>query len=259
MDDIHLKPYLQTTKKRFDPISILVSLGGIAAVLYSIGYQDDMGHYLDPRSALVVVCGTAASVIFQFDIKSLFLAAKHIAQSFWGSPDKKLTRNTALLDEAILRGMHFTELKDGSDLNGDLLNDMVYMHRHGLLVEEIEDYIAQKVKDHLLLRKVTVELLRKAAIIAPALGLFGTVIGLIGVLKSLSDPAMIGPSMSLALMTTAYGAALGSLIFTPLAGRMEHHNSIHLAAYNQLLSRAKILIRREEVSLDEEFQPEIAV
>lgn len=259
MDEVKLKPYLTKTRKRFDPLSILVSLGGLAAVVFSIAYQDDMDHFLDPRSALVVVCGTFASVIFQFDLKSFFIAITHVGASFWGSPGKSISNNLELLDEAILRGMHFTELKDGSSLNGDLLNDMVYMHRHGLLKEEIEDHIKHKINDHLLIRKTTVELLKKASIIAPALGLFGTVIGLIGVLRSLSDPTMIGPSMSLALMTTAYGAALGSLIFTPLAGRVEHHNTIYFNAYKQLVERAAVLIRREEVNLDEEFQPEIAV
>ena len=62
--------------------------------------------------------------------------------------------------------------------------------------------------------------------------------------------------MSLALMTTAYGAALSSLIFTPLAGRLDHHNTIYLSAHEQLLNKVSILLKREERNLTTHFQPE---
>jgi chemotaxis protein MotA len=75
--------------------------------------------------------------------------------------------------------------------------------------------------------------------------------GLIGVLKTLSDPSKIGVSMSLALMTTAYGAALGSLVFTPLAGRLEHHNAIFLEIHKQILSKIGVLLNRQERDIPE--------
>jgi chemotaxis protein MotA len=56
--------------------------------------------------------------------------------------------------------------------------------------------------------------------------------------------------MSLALMTTAYGAGLASLIFTPLAGRLEHHNHIFLECHKQILSKIGILIQRDDRSMD---------
>ncbi|NRA63270.1 MAG: MotA/TolQ/ExbB proton channel family protein [Pseudobacteriovorax sp.] len=258
MEGPKLQSYLKSTQKRFDPISLLLSLTGLAAVVYSIGFKQDVSHYFDVRSILVVICGTFASILFQFDIKTCFLSVGHLFQSFLGTPNRNLVKTIQLLDEAILRDMSFTELRDGNDINGEILNDMIYMHRHGLLVEEIEDFISSKISDGYLARRVTVDLLKKAAVIAPALGLFGTVIGLIGVLKSLSDPTLIGPSMSLALMTTAYGAALGSLVFTPLAGRMEHHNIIYLATYERIMTKAGVLIRREEQDGQTEFEPEVA-
>ncbi len=89
-----------------------------------------------------------------------------------------------------------------------------------------------------------------STLIAPALGLLGTVIGLIGVLNSLNDPSKIGPSMALALMTTAYGAGLGSLILTPLAGRIEHHNVIYLENHKRLMSKVSVLLTREERQMD---------
>jgi chemotaxis protein MotA len=55
---------------------------------------------------------------------------------------------------------------------------------------------------------------------APAMGLIGTLIGLIQMLGSLQDAATIGPSMSLALVATLYGSVSANLFFFPLAGKL---------------------------------------
>lgn len=57
---------------------------------------------------------------------------------------------------------------------------------------------------------------------APALGLIGTLLGLVQMMKSLSNPAMVGPNMSLSLLTTLYGAVLSNLVFLPLAGKIKN-------------------------------------
>ncbi|MCP5431951.1 MAG: MotA/TolQ/ExbB proton channel family protein [Alphaproteobacteria bacterium] len=64
-------------------------------------------------------------------------------------------------------------------------------------------------------------LLRRAAEAAPALGLIGTLVGLIEMLSKLQDPGSLGPGMAVALLTTLYGAALGHLALSPLATRIE--------------------------------------
>ena len=55
---------------------------------------------------------------------------------------------------------------------------------------------------------------------SPMFGLVGTLIGLIQMLKGLTDPRAIGQGMSVALMATFYGVLLAGLIFLPLAGKV---------------------------------------
>ena len=47
---------------------------------------------------------------------------------------------------------------------------------------------------------------RSWADIAPAMGMIGTLVGLVGMLQNMSDPKAIGPAMAIALLTTLYGA-----------------------------------------------------
>lgn len=55
---------------------------------------------------------------------------------------------------------------------------------------------------------------------APALGLMGTVIGLVQMLNTMDDPSSIGPAMAVALITTFYGIVLANLVFSPLSGKL---------------------------------------
>ncbi len=59
----------------------------------------------------------------------------------------------------------------------------------------------------------------------PAWGMIGTLIGLINMLKDLSDFASIGPNMSTALITTFYGSVLANWICAPVASKLKSKNA----------------------------------
>lgn len=67
----------------------------------------------------------------------------------------------------------------------------------------------------------SIDILRRAGEVAPAMGLIGTLIGLVQMLGALDDPGAIGPAMAVALLTTLYGAVLSHLVFIPLAAKAE--------------------------------------
>ena len=66
--------------------------------------------------------------------------------------------------------------------------------------------------------------LRRAAEVAPAMGLIGTLVGLVQMLANLEDPASIGPGMAVALLTTFYGAILANVVLTPLVTKLERQS-----------------------------------
>ena len=55
---------------------------------------------------------------------------------------------------------------------------------------------------------------------APALGMIGTLIGLVAMLSQMDDPSKIGAGMAVALLTTLYGALMANLMFLPLADKL---------------------------------------
>ena len=56
--------------------------------------------------------------------------------------------------------------------------------------------------------------------VGPAMGMIGTLIGLVQMLAAMEDPSAIGPAMAIALLTTLYGAMLGNMFALPIADKL---------------------------------------
>ena len=60
----------------------------------------------------------------------------------------------------------------------------------------------------------------------PAWGMIGTLIGLVNMLKQLSDPDSIGPQMAVALLTTLYGSLIANWMCIPLAYKLKANDAL---------------------------------
>ncbi|MGB0216160.1 MAG: MotA/TolQ/ExbB proton channel family protein, partial [Alteromonas oceani] len=69
--------------------------------------------------------------------------------------------------------------------------------------------------------------------VAPAMGMIGTLIGLVAMLSNMDDPKAIGPAMAVALLTTLYGAFLANVICLPIAAKLS--NRLNEEKLNQSL------------------------
>lgn len=71
--------------------------------------------------------------------------------------------------------------------------------------------------------------------VGPAMGMIGTLVGLVQMLSNMSDPIAIGPAMAVALLTTLYGAMLATVIALPIADKLNNRAS------EEALNRALII------------------
>ena len=63
------------------------------------------------------------------------------------------------------------------------------------------------------------------ATVAPATGMWGTVIGLVGMMKNLNDPSSVGPNMAIALITTLYGSIVANAFAIPIARKLRSYDA----------------------------------
>jgi len=80
------------------------------------------------------------------------------------------------------------------------------------------------------------EIFTTAGNFAPAMGMVGTLIGLVKMLMQMDDPSSIGPAMAVALITTFYGVILANLIFLPIAGKLKTRSADELLTKQLIIS-----------------------
>jgi len=104
-----------------------------------------------------------------------------------------------------------------------LINQTPAQHAQDLLHARIARWHTQA--------QAQVQMLRAMAGFASALGVLGTIIGLVNIVAQLGsrDMASVGPQLAVALLGACYGLACAALIFRPLALRLERHNQARLA------------------------------
>lgn len=212
-------------KKKFDTLTPLGMIAGLAIVSFGILSNADVSgflYFIDPASLLIVLGGVLGAMLVSFplkDIKNLFVVIK---QAF--------TEEEHNLSELINLFVHLSErarregllsLEDAADeLKDPFIKKGILLAVDGLEPEVINDIMNAEISAMEERHKKGRRMLERAADLAPAWGMIGTLIGLVLMLRNLNDPDSLGPSMAVAIITTFYGSVLANLFFLPLATKL---------------------------------------
>ena len=115
----------------------------------------------------------------------------------------------------------------------------------GLPEKDIADILGEDLSAGAARVQRSANVLRKAAEVSPAMGLIGTLIGLVHMLGNLGDPKAIGPAMAVALLTTFYGVLCANMVFNPLASKLER-NAAEEHLINYLYTLGVLAIARKD-------------
>lgn len=230
-------------------LGVIVGLAaGAAVLLTAIGLGRSPGAFLDVPSLLIVFGGTIAAVTICFPTREVRATAAAIVDTLTKpapDPTAAALRAVELADEARRNGLLQLERVAERETRSPYLRKALSLIADGVGETELEQVLRFDVQatQHRLRRSAAV--LRRAADFAPAMGLIGTLIGLVQMLGQLSEPRAIGPAMAVALLTTFYGAVLANMVLSPLAVKLERNaNDEELECL--VLLRGAISISRKE-------------
>lgn len=204
--------------------------------------------FINVPSVLIVVGGTLSVTVACFSIGEVVRTFRIMAMTV-----VRTRRDPATAAVIMLRTADITRRK-GILVLQRLLTEVTgepLLHKGlGLLIdgspgEEVEQIMRRDLQATLARHARSTSVLRRMAELSPAMGLIGTLIGLVQMLGNLDDPSNIGPSMAVALLTTFYGAILANMVFTPLAAKLEG-NSIEEALVSNLYILGVSSISRQE-------------
>lgn len=179
----------------------------------------DVQAFLDPLAAAIVLGGTAAACILRFAPRHLWraLAALRVLFRAEHEAGDDLAQIAAL---TRIARKHGTITLDRSVIVDPDIAIAVRAIVDGEAPDAVRAAIVHARDTRIERHLVAAEVWATAAEAAPAFGMVGTLVGLVGMFSAMEDPATIGPAMAVALLATLYGALFANLIAMPVAGRL---------------------------------------
>lgn len=195
-------------------------------------------YYWDPGSIVIVLGGTLAATILSYRTGQFWTGLRSLGTLFRDEPP--LEPDVQQLVQVVrLSGQH--KVKDAEEAIARIDNPFLRLGLQLALdhtpVEEIQHMMSFRI-DKLIERETAdSRVFRTMAEFAPAFGMFGTLVGLVGMLSELGsgDLLSIGQNMAVALVTTVYGVILSNLVFKPIANKLEQRMLLRVAMLNVLL------------------------
>ena len=223
-------------------------IGAFALIITAIILGGSPYAFIDIPSICIVIGGTFGITTACYSFRDIWTAHSIVASTVFyhtRSPSSAALHAVQLAQLSHRKGLLAMEPYVPRLLNEEMLHSGLKMLLEGATANEIEPIMQGEMRAAARRHTRTVGVLRKAAEISPAMGLIGTLVGLVQMLGNLSDPSTIGPSMAVALLTTFYGVVLANMVFTPLASKLER-NSSEEALINQIHVMAATSIGRHE-------------
>jgi chemotaxis protein MotA len=236
------------TGYRLDHATLLGLASGLGLLFAAMTLGGALGSFIDLPSFLIVVGGTLGITTICFSLHDMSRTPMVITKALIRSvPDvnQAALRMLELAEVARKRGLlEFDKFLVDSD-EEPFVRKALMMAVDGVPANEISIVLERDVGEMIKRHMKSAGILRKAADVAPAMGLIGTLIGLVQMLGNLEDPSTIGPSMAIALLTTFYGAVLSTMVFSPLAAKLECNSAEETVVANVYLLTAQSICRKE--------------
>ena len=231
-----------------DLATIIGLVVGFILILVALFLGGTPGAFFNLPSVLIVIFGTLAITTICFSLREMMGAPGVIARTMFNhlaDPGDAAYVVMRYAEHARKEGILGLQKGLESAAGEKFLVTALTMVIDGTPGDEVERILRSEVEATAARHMKSANILRKAAEIAPAMGLIGTLIGLVQMLGNLDDPAAIGPNMAVALITTFYGAVLANMVFAPLAAKLERNSREEALVFNVYLTAAASIARRE--------------
>lgn len=203
-----------------DLATVVGMLGAMGFVFGAMFLAGDIGMFIDVQSVLIVFCGSLFVVMSNFTMGGFFGLGKVAGKAFMfkiETPDELIQKSVEMADAARKGGFLALEEAEIENVFMQKGVDMLVDGHDGDVVRAtLQKDIDLTTERH----EAGIGLLKALGDVAPAMGMIGTLIGLVAMLSNMDDPKAIGPAMAVALLTTLYGAFLANVIALPMAGKL---------------------------------------
>ena len=206
-----------------DISTILGMAAFIVLVFMGVATHQLSSSLLNLHAAGVVLGGCLVAMLLNTPFRYLIKAITELKALLFNDEAAYLRASipviTGLAEQCRMKGL--SALKDASPAvaNGFLLRASqaaLEYSDYNFVKQVMEQEISQAADE----TNEVANVYRTMSLLLPMFGLLGTLIGIIGVLKDLSNPENVGPAMGVAITSAFYGIFLSNMFCVPIAGKI---------------------------------------
>jgi chemotaxis protein MotA len=210
-----------------DFMTILGVVVGFGVVLFVLSTGHMMTFLLNPEAIILIFGGTLGSILISYPWSAL----RHVPNGLMmmirppRRPTPQLLIQTFVqLSEASLKGGTQALASAIPNAPHPFLGDGLSMVIDGLDADVLRDRFERDIiatrQRHLQMSGV----FRSAGTFAPIFGLLGTLIGVVQVLRNITNPSAMGASMAVAMTASFYGIFSANFLFLPIATKLNFYS-----------------------------------
>jgi len=230
-------------QRGMDIATLIGSVLGFGLLLTATALSGSLTAFIDLPSLLIVLGGTLAAT-FLIESLSNVVGALKVARHalFHRGSDCVETIQRILELSHTARHKGVLALAD-AQVEDVFLAKGVRLAVSGLEREEIRETLNAELVSMKQRHLRGQRMFKFMGSTAPAMGMIGTLIGLVRMLQTLADPSRIGPAMAIALLTTLYGAVTAFLVCNPIAAKLERRSAEESANMSVVIEGVDSIVR----------------
>lgn len=222
------------------------------AIVGSILSGGDITVFIDVPSVLVVGLGVVGTTLMKWPMENIKLLMKYGMKAFFFTPSEPgpLIDEVFKLAETARRESVFALEK--IPIDDPFLKKAMVLAADNRPPEVIQAILQLEIDALEQRHKMGIEMMQNIADDGPAMGMIGTLIGLVIMLQNLSDPSAIGPAMAVALLTTFYGAILANVVANPFKNKLTIRSTLEQTKMNIIIAGTLGIVAGENPRLIKE-------
>jgi chemotaxis protein MotA len=234
-----------------DFMTILGLLIGGGAMLYVMWTGDVLNLLFNVEAIVLVFGGTIGCTLITYPWKIIRVVPRAVLMMFFPPkrvlPDVAIKMVVELAEKAKRSGIE--SLQDEiPKIANPFLKDSIQMVVDGLEADMIHEKLEKELAIVRRRHYQVSSIFRSMGGYAPIFGLLGTLLGVVQVLRNLTDAQSMGASMGIAVTATFYGIFAANFLFLPIAGKLTIYSEDELII-KELLTRGTLAIQKGEVPL----------
>lgn len=213
----------------------------VAIVAGVMSGGESLSNYISESSISIVVLGTIGATMMSVRPKVFFGAINNAVLAFKSTShnmEETIDICIRMADKSRKKGLMALEEEE---LEDPFVSKAIDMLVDGYDNETVEALLNKEIYLNRERNQQSVKVMMTFSEFAPAMGMVGTLIGLVAMLQNMEDPKTIGPSMAVALLTTLYGALIANGVTTPLAKKLNARSN-EILLFQTLVKDAAIKI-----------------